>query len=103
MKKYNKKRLIKQIFKRGDEIIAKTTGKYVVTEIKETPEKFNGKTWTKTFEFTGDLASLQMLNRYMEFLKQSKEFDFNEVKMIEKELVEPETGTVSKYNVKEIN
>lgn len=92
-----------QIFKRGDEIIAKTTGKYVVTEIKETPEKFNGKTWTKTFEFTGDLASLQMLNRYMEFLKQSKEFDFNEVKMIEKELVEPETGTVSKYNVKEIN
>ena len=44
-----------------------------------------------------------MLNRYMEFLKQSKEFDFNEVKMIEKELVEPETGTVSKYNVKEIN
>ena len=92
-----------QIFKRGDEIIAKTTGKYVVTEIKETPEKFNGKTWTKTFEFTGDLASLQMLNRYMEFLKQSKEFDFNEVKMIEKELAEPETGAVSKYNVKEIN
>ena len=44
-----------------------------------------------------------MLNRYMEFLKQSKEFDFNEVKMIEKELAEPETGAVSKYNVKEIN
>ena len=47
--------------------------------------------------------TLQMLNRYMEFLKQSKEFDFDEVKIIEKELVEPETGTVSKYNVKEIN
>ena len=92
-----------QIFKRGDEIIAKTTGKYVVTEIKETPEKFNGKTWTKTFEFTGDLASLQMLNRYMDFLKQSKEFDFKEVKIIEKELAEPVTGAVSKYNVKEIN
>lgn len=92
-----------QIFKRGDEVIAKLNGNIITTENKETPEKFIGKTWTKTFEFTGDLASLQMLNRYMEFLKQSKEFDFNEVKMIEKELAEPETGAVSKYNVKEIN
>lgn len=92
-----------QIFKRGDEIIAKATGKYVVTEIKETPEKYKGKTWTKTFEFTGDLASLQMLNRYMEFLKQSKEFDFKEVKMTEKELADKETGELKKYVVKEIN
>ena len=39
----------------------------------------------------------------MDFLKQSKEFDFKEVKIIEKELAEPVTGAVSKYNVKEIN
>lgn len=93
-----------QVFKRGDEIIAKTNGNNVVTQIKETPEKYNGKTWTKTFEFTGDLASLQMLNRYMEFLKQSNEtFDFKEVKMIEKELADKETGELKKYIVKEIN
>lgn len=93
-----------RLYKRGDEVIAKNNGIFVVTEIKETPEKFKGKTWTKTFEFTGDLGSLQMLNRYMEFLKQSNEtFDFKEVKMIEKELAEPATGTVNKYSVKEIN
>lgn len=93
-----------QLFKRGDEIIAKVNGNNVVTEIKETPEKYNGKTWTKTFEFTGDLGSLQMLNRYMEFLKQSNEtFDFKEVKMIEKELADKETGELKKYIVKEIN
>lgn len=93
-----------RLYKRGDEVIAKNNGRFVVTEIKETPEKFKGKTWTKTFEFTGDLGSLQMLNRYMEFLKQSNEtFDYKEVKMIEKELAEPATGTVNKYSVKEIN
>ncbi len=94
----------KQAFRRGDEIIAKTNGNNVVTEIKETPENFHGKTWTKTFEFTGDLGSLQMLNRYMEFLKQSNEtFDFKEVKMTEKELANKETGELKKYVVKEIN
>lgn len=94
----------KQVFRRGDEIIAKTNGNNVVTEIKETPENFHGKTWTKTFEFTGDLGSLQMLNRYMEFLKQSNEtFDFKEVKMTEKELANKETGELKKYVVKEIN
>lgn len=93
-----------QVFKRGDEIIAKTNGYNVVTQIKETPENFHGKTWTKTFEFTGDLGSLQMLNRYMEFLKQSNEtFDFKEVKMTEKELADKETGELKKYVVKEIN
>lgn len=92
------------MFRRGDEIIAKTNGNNVVTEIKETPENFHGKTWTKTFEFTGDLGSLQMLNRYMEFLKQSNEtFDFKEVKMTEKELANKETGELKKYVVKEIN
>lgn len=82
-----------QVFKRGDEIIAKVNGNDVTTRIKKTPENLHGKTWTKTFEFTGDLGSLQMLNRYMEFLKQSNEtFDFKEVKMTEKELVDKETG-----------
>ena len=93
-----------QLFKRGDEIIAKVNGNNVVTEIKETPEKYKEKTWTKTFGFTGDLGSLQMLNRYMAFLKQSNEtFDFKEVKMIEKELADKETGELRKYVVKEIN
>lgn len=93
-----------RLYKRGDEVIAKNDGRFVVTEIKETPEKYKDNTWTRTFEFTGDLGSLQMLNRYMEFLKQSNEtFDYKEVKMIEKELAEPATGTVNKYSVKEIN
>lgn len=71
-----------QIFKRGDEVIGKTNGNYIITEIKHVnDEKFQGKTWTKTFEFTGDLASLQMLNRYMEILKKfNNTFDFKEVK-----------------------
>lgn len=71
-----------QIFKRGDEVIGKTNGNYIITEIKHVnDEKFKGKTWTKTFEFTGDLASLQMLNRYMEILKKfNNTFDFKEVK-----------------------
>lgn len=90
-------------FYRGDEIIAKANDKYVVTEIKGTPEKYLGKKWTKTFEFTGDLASLQMLNRYMDFLKQTKEFDFKQVDIITKLLADPNTGAVGKYNVKEVN
>ena len=90
-------------FYRGDEIIAKANDKYVVTEIKRTPEKYLGKKWTKTFEFTGDLASLQMLNRYMDFLKQTKEFDFKQVDIITKLLADPNTGAVGKYNVKEVN
>lgn len=71
-----------QLFKRGDEVIGKTNGNYIITEIKHiTDERFKGKTWTKTFEFTGDLAALQMLNRYMDVLKQFNEtFDFHEVK-----------------------
>lgn len=70
------------LFKRGDEVIGKANGNYIITEIKYvTDERFKGKTWTKTFEFTGDLASLQMLNRYMDVLKQFNEtFDFHEVK-----------------------
>ena len=71
-----------QLFKRGDEVIGRTNGNYIITEIKHvTDERFKGKTWTKTFEFTGDLAALQMLNRYMDVLKQYNEtFDFHEVK-----------------------
>lgn len=71
-----------QLFKRGDEVIGKTNGNYIITEIKHvTDARFQGKTWTKTFEFTGDLAALQMLNRYMDVLKQFNEtFDFHEVK-----------------------
>lgn len=42
--------------KRGDETIANVNDKYIVTEIKQTPEKFQGRTWKKTFEFEGDLA-----------------------------------------------
>ena len=63
-------------------MIGKTNGNYIITEIKHvTDERFKGKTWTKTFEFTGDLAALQMLNRYMDVLKQFNEtFDFHEVK-----------------------
>lgn len=90
--------------KRGDETIANVNDKYIVTEIKQTPEKFQGRTWEKTFEFEGDLAALQMLNRYMDVIKNiNPTFNFGEVKLTEKELSDPRTGVVNKYNVKEIN
>lgn len=90
--------------KRGDETIANVNDKYIVTEIKQTPEKFQGRTWKKTFEFEGDLAALQMLNRYMDVIKNiNPTFSFGEVKLTEKELSDPQTGVVNKYNVKEIN
>ena len=90
--------------KRGDETIANVNDKYIVTEIKQTPEKFQGRTWKKTFEFEGDLAALQMLNRYMDVIKNiNPTFNFGEVKLTEKELSDPQTGVVNKYNVKEIN
>lgn len=90
--------------KRGDETIANVNDKYIVTEIKQTPEKFQGRTWKKTFEFEGDLAALQMLNRYMDVIKSiNPSFNFSEVKLTEKELSDPQTGVVNKYNVKEIN
>lgn len=90
--------------KRGDETIANVNDKYIVTEIKHTPEKFQGRTWKKTFEFEGDLAALQMLNRYMDVIKSiNPTFGFGEVKLTEKELSDPQTGAINKYNVKEIN
>lgn len=90
--------------KRGDETIANVNDKYIVTEIKQTPEKFKGRTWKKTFEFEGDLAALQMLNRYMDVIKSiNPSFNFSEVKLIEKELSDPQTGVINKYNVKEVN
>lgn len=90
--------------KRGDETIANVNDKYIVTEIKQTPEKFQGRTWKKTFEFEGDLAALQMLNRYMDVIKSiNPTFNFGEVKLTEKELSDPQTGAINKYNVKEIN
>lgn len=90
--------------KRGDETIANVNDKYIVTEIKQTPEKFQGRTWKKTFEFEGDLAALQMLNRYMDVIKNiNPTFNFGEVKLTEKELSDPQTEVVNKYNVKEIN
>lgn len=90
--------------KRGDETIANVNDKYIVTEIKQTPEKFQGRTWKKTFEFEGDLAALQMLNRYMDVIKNiNPSFSFGEVKLTEKELSDPQTGVINKYNVKEIN
>ena len=90
--------------KRGDETIANVNDKYIVTEIKQTPEKFQGRAWKKTFEFEGDLAALQMLNRYMDVIKNiNPTFNFGEVKLTEKELSDPQTGVVNKYNVKEIN
>lgn len=90
--------------KRGDETIANVNDKYIVTEIKHTPEKFQGRTWKKTFEFEGDLAALQMLNRYMDVIKSiNPTFGFGEVKLTEKELSDPQTGVINKYNVKEIN
>lgn len=90
--------------KRGDETIANVNDKYIVTEVKQTPEKFQGRTWKKTFEFEGDLAALQMLNRYMDVIKNiNPTFNFGEVKLTEKELSDPRTGVVNKYNVKEIN
>jgi hypothetical protein len=90
--------------KRGDETIANVNDKYIVTEIKQTPEKFQGRTWKKTFEFEGDLAALQMLNRYMDVIKNiNPSFSFGEVKLTEKELSDPQTGAINKYNVKEIN
>ena len=90
--------------KRGDETIANVNDKYIVTEIKQTPEKFKGRTWKKTFEFEGDLAALQMLNRYMDVIKNiNPTFSFGEVKLTEKELSDPQTGVINKYNVKEIN
>lgn len=90
--------------KRGDETIANVNDKYIVTEIKETDPKFKGRTWKKTFEFEGDLAALQMLNRYMDVIKNiNPTFNFGEVKLTEKELSDPRTGVVNKYNVKEIN
>lgn len=90
--------------KRGDETIANVNDKYIVTEIKQTPEKFQGRTWKKTFEFEGDLAALQMLNRYMDVIKNiNPTFSFGEVKLTEKELSDPQTGVINKYNVKEIN
>ena len=90
--------------KRGDETIANVNDKYIVTEIKQTPEKFQGRTWKKTFEFEGDLAALQMLNRYMDVIKNiNPSFSFGEVKLTEKELSDPQTGAINKYNVKEVN
>lgn len=90
--------------KRGEETIANVNDKYIVTEIKQTPEKFQGRIWKKTFEFEGDLAALQMLNRYMDVIKNiNPTFNFGEVKLTEKELSDPRTGVVNKYNVKEIN
>ena len=90
--------------KRGEETIANVNDKYIVTEIKQTPEKFQGRTWKKTFEFEGDLAALQMLNRYMDVIKNiNPTFSFGEVKLTEKELSDPQTGAINKYNVKEIN
>ena len=90
--------------KRGEETIANVNDKYIVTEIKQTPEKFQGRTWKKTFEFEGDLAALQMLNRYMDVIKNiNPTFSFGEVKLTEKELSDPQTGVINKYNVKEIN
>lgn len=90
--------------KRGEETIANVNDKYIVTEIKQTPEKFQGRTWKKTFEFEGDLAALQMLNRYMDVIKSiNPTFNFGEVKLTEKELSDPQTGAINKYNVKEIN
>lgn len=90
--------------KRGDETIANVNDKYIVTEIKETPEKYQGRVWKKTFEFKGDLAALQMLNRYMDVIKKiNPTFSFGEVKLTEKELSDPQTGLINKYNVKEVN
>ena len=90
--------------KRGEEIIANVNDKYVVTEIKQTPEKYQGQKWKRTFEFEGDLAALQMLNRYMDVIKSiNPTFSFGEVKLTEKELSDPQTGVINKYNVKEIN
>ena len=90
--------------KRGDETIANVNDKYIVTEIKQTPERFQGRTWKKTFEFEGDLAALQMLNRFMDVIKSiNPTFSFGEVKLTEKELSDPQTGVINKYNVKEIN
>ena len=90
--------------KRGEETIANVNDKYIVTEIKQTPEKFQGRTWKKTFEFEGDLAALQMLNIYMDVIKNiNPTFSFGEVKLTEKELSDPQTGVINKYNVKEIN
>ena len=90
--------------KRGDETIANVNDKYVVTEIKQTPPKFEGQKWKRTFEFEGDLAALQMLNRYMDVIKNiNPTFSFGEVKLTEKELSDPQTGSINKYSVKEIN
>ena len=90
--------------KRGDETIANVNDKYIVTEIKQTPEKYQGRSWKKTFEFEGDLAALQMLNRYMDVIKNiNPSFSFGEVKLTEKELSDPQTGAINKYNVKEVN
>ena len=88
--------------KRGEEIIANVNDKYV--EIKQTPPKFEGQKWKRTFEFEGDLAALQMLNRYMDVIKNiNPTFSFGEVKLTEKELSDPQTGSINKYSVKEIN
>ena len=90
--------------KRGEETIANVNDKYIVTEIKQTPEKYQGQKWKRTFEFEGDLAALQMLNRYMDVIKNiNPTFSFGEVKLTEKELSDPQTGVINKYNVKEIN
>lgn len=90
--------------KRGDETIANVNDKYVVTEIKQTPPKFEDQKWKRTFEFEGDLAALQMLNRYMDVIKSiNPTFSFGEVKLTEKELSDPQTGVINKYNVKEVN
>ncbi len=90
--------------KRGEEIIANVNDKYVVTEIKQTPPKFEGQKWKRTFEFEGDLAALQMLNRYMDVIRSiNPTFSFGEVKLTEKELSDPQTGSINKYSVKEIN
>lgn len=90
--------------KRGEETIANVNDKYIVTEIKKTPEKYQGRVWKKTFEFKGDLAALQMLNRYMDVIKKiNPTFSFGELKLTEKELSDPQTGLINKYNVKEVN
>ena len=49
-------------------------------------------------------TALQMLNRYMDVIKSiNPTFSFGEVKLVEKELSNPQTGSIDKYNVKEVN
>ena len=50
------------------------------------------------------MISISLLKSSMDVIKNiNPTFSFGEVKLVEKELSNPQTGSIDKYNVKEVN